>query len=75
MQGVSKAIEERSEDIDILAPILPYGGFFGLLRTTSVEQIVRDVIEEIDKALADRERRATAVPTSVSFWLVIVVGP
>ena len=57
MQGVSKAIEERSEDIDILAPILPYGGFFGLLRTTSVEQIVRDVIEEIDKALADRERR------------------
>ena len=57
MQGVSKAIEERSEDIDILAPILPYGGFFGLLRTTSVEQIVRDVIEEVDNALADRERR------------------
>ena len=57
MQGVSKAIEERSEDIDILAPILPYGGFFGLLRTTSVEQIVRDVIDEVDKALAARERR------------------
>jgi hypothetical protein len=74
MQGVSKAIEERSEDIDILAPILPYGGFFGLLRTTSVEQIVRDVIEEIDKALAGRERRVE-VPMSVSFWLVTVVGP
>src|ERR1700740_3265789 len=47
MQGVSKAIEERSEDMDILAPTLPYGGFFGLFRTTSVEQIVRDVVEEI----------------------------
>ena len=57
MQGVSKAIEERSEDIDILAPILPYGGFFGLFRTTSVEQIVRDVVEEIDKTLANRESR------------------
>lgn len=57
MQGVSKAIEERSEDIDILAPILPYGGFLGLLRTTAVEQILRNVVEEIDKALANRERR------------------
>ncbi|WP_146148834.1 hypothetical protein [Pseudaminobacter soli (ex Li et al. 2025)] len=57
MQGVSAAIGERSEDIDILAPVLPYGGFFGLFRTTPVEQIVRDVVEEIDKALADRERR------------------
>src|SRR2546422_5231018 len=57
MQGVSKALEERSKDVDILAPILPYGGFFGLLRTTPVEQIVRDVVEEIDKALANRERR------------------
>ena len=55
MQGVSKAIEERSEDMDILAPILPYGGFFGLFGTTSVEQIVRDVVEEIDKTLANRE--------------------
>jgi hypothetical protein len=36
---------------------LSYGGFFGLLRTTSVEQIVLDVIEEIDDALAERERR------------------
>jgi predicted esterase len=57
MHGVSKAIEERSEDMDILAPILPYGGFFGLFRTTSVEQIVRDVVEEIDKTLANRESR------------------
>lgn len=57
MQGVSMAVEERSEDIDILAPILPYGGFFGLFRTTPVEKIVRDVVEQIDKALADRERR------------------
>jgi len=58
MLGVAKAIEERSEDIDILAPILPYGGLFGLLRTTPVEQIVRDVVQEIDKALANRERRS-----------------
>jgi predicted esterase len=57
MQGVSMAIGERSEDLDILAPILPYGGFFGLFRTTPVEQIVRAVVEEIDKALANRERR------------------
>jgi predicted esterase len=57
MHRVSKAIEERSEDMDILAPILPYGGFFGLFRTTSVEQIVRDVVEEIDKTLANRESR------------------
>src|SRR5467141_516185 len=57
MQGVSKALEERSKDIDILAPILPYGGFFALLRTTPVEQIVREVVEEIDNALANRERR------------------
>ena len=57
MQGVSEAIGERSEDLDILAPILPYGGFFGLFRTTPVEQIVRAVVEEIDKALANRERR------------------
>ena len=57
MQGVSTALEERSEDMDILAPVLPYGGFFALLRTTPVEQIVQDVIEEIDKALDDRERR------------------
>src|SRR3984893_16178695 len=57
MQGVSKAIEERSEDMDILAPILPYGGVFGLFRTTSVEQIVRDVVEEIDKTLGNRESR------------------
>jgi hypothetical protein len=57
MQGVSDALEERSRDIDILAPVLPYGGFFGLLRTTPVEEIVRDVVEEIDKALANRERR------------------
>jgi hypothetical protein len=37
MQGVSKAIEERSEDIDILAPVLPYGGFLvcsGRLRSS-----------------------------------------
>ena len=54
MLGVAKAIEERSEDIDILAPILPYGGLFGLLRTTPVEQIVRDVVQEIDKVLANR---------------------
>jgi predicted esterase len=57
MQGVARAIEERSEDIDILAPILPWGGFFGLLKATSVEQIVRDIVGEIDKALANRERR------------------
>lgn len=57
MQGVAEAIGDRSEDLDILAPILPYGGFFGLLRTTPAEQIVRGVIEEIDKALADREGR------------------
>lgn len=57
IQGVLTAIEERSADIDILAPILPYGGFFGLLRSTAVEQIVRDVIQQIDKTLADRERR------------------
>ena len=57
MQGVSKALEERSKDIDILAPILPYGGFFALVRTTPVEQIVREVVEEIDNALANRERR------------------
>lgn len=57
MRGVSTTVEERSEDIDILAPVLSYGGFFGLFRTTPVEQIVRDIVEEIDKALADRERR------------------
>ncbi len=57
MQGVSKALEERSKDIDILAPTLPYGGFFALVRTTPVEQIVREVVEEIDNALANRERR------------------
>ncbi len=57
MQGVLEAVEERSEDTDILAPILPYGGFLGLLDTTPVEKIVRDVIEEIDKGLAERERQ------------------
>src|ERR1700739_2928858 len=57
MQGVSKAIEERSEDMDILAPILPYGGYFGLFGATSVAQIVRDVVEEIDKTLANRVSR------------------
>lgn len=57
MQGVFDGIGERSEDIDILAPVLSYSGFFGLFRTTPVEQIVRAVVEEIDKALADRARR------------------
>src|SRR5208283_994327 len=56
MLGVFEAVGERSEDTDILAPILPYGGLFGLLDTTPVERIVREVIEEIDKALAERER-------------------
>lgn len=32
--------------------ILPYDGFFGLLKTTAVGPIVRDVVEEIDMALA-----------------------
>jgi hypothetical protein len=57
MRGVSDALEERSRDLDILAPILPYGGFLGLLRTTPVEQIVCDVVEEIDEAVANRESR------------------
>ncbi|HTO79211.1 MAG TPA: hypothetical protein VMJ31_05485, partial [Methylocystis sp.] len=57
MLSVCEAIEERSEDMDILTPVLPYGGLFGLLDTTPVEQIVRDVIEEIDEAVAERERR------------------
>jgi pimeloyl-ACP methyl ester carboxylesterase len=57
MQGVSQAIGERSKDIDILAPILPYSGFFALIRTTAVEKIVRDIIEQIDMALVNRERR------------------
>src|SRR5208283_1643266 len=57
MLGVFEAVGERSEDTDILAPILPYGGLFGLLDTTPVEKIVREVIKEIDKALAGRERR------------------
>ncbi len=56
MLSVFEAVGERSEDTDILAPILPYGGLFGLLDTTPVEKIVREVIEEIDKALAERER-------------------
>lgn len=49
MLVVTKAIAERCEDLDILAPILPYDG---LLKTTAVGQILRDVVEEIDKALA-----------------------
>jgi hypothetical protein len=57
MQGVFEAVGERSGDIDILAPVLPYRGFFGLLKTTPIEQIVRDVVEEIDKTIADREQR------------------
>ena len=68
MQGVSKAIGERSEDLDILAPFLPYGGFFGLFRTTPVEQIVRAVVEEIDKALANRERRGDGGAVARHMW-------
>src|SRR5258706_15015005 len=37
MQGVSKALEERSKDMDILAPILPYGGGFCLPLTNPVD--------------------------------------
>ena len=69
------AIGERSEDLDILAPILPYGGFFGLFRTTPVEQIVRAVVEEIDKALADRERRGDGGAYERLILPATVVGP
>ena len=75
MLGVAKAIEERSEDIDILAPILPYRGLFGLLRTTPVEQIVRDVVQEIDKALANRERRSDGDAYERLILVDTVVGP
>ncbi len=57
MLGVCEVIGERSESTDILAPILPYGGLFGLLDTTPAEKIVREVIEEIERAIAERERR------------------
>src|SRR5258707_7612900 len=42
MQGVSKALEERSKDIDILAPILPYGGVFFLLSNTPGQRNARE---------------------------------
>src|SRR5258708_31830303 len=54
MQGVSKALEERSKDIDILAPILPYGGFFGLLGTTPIRPTDLQVAVAIDKDVAAR---------------------
>jgi hypothetical protein len=74
MQGFRRRLRSDPRISTSLPLFCLMGGFFGLLRTTSVEQIVRDVIEEIDKALAGRERRVE-VPMSVSFWLVTVVGP